>query len=87
MKETGEIYWLASRRAVSNASNCSFGVRIINTSGELNSVNSCRLMSEDRATGVFDTLGIRPCISLRSDVKVIGGGDGSEESQAYELGI
>ena len=37
--------------------------------------------------GQLNENGLRPCISLRSDVKVIGGGNGSSEAKAYELGI
>ena len=86
MWATGEAYWLASRNVESRSSYCNFYVRGVNTSGDLSST-LCYVNSGGNAYGDSSEYGLRPCISLRSDIKVIGGGDGSEEAQAYELGI
>ena len=83
---TGEYYWLASRSVGSNSSYCYFYVRYVDTSGSLNSNYLCIVSSAGSARGYSREYGLRPCISLKSDIKVTGG-DGSEESQAYELGI
>ena len=87
MWTTGEAYWLASRGVYSDSSICSFYVRIVGTGGGLNNNGLCTVNSDGSANGYSLGIGLRPCISLRSDIKVIGGGDGSEEAQAYELGI
>ena len=84
---TGEEYWLASRNVNSYSSYCNFYVRNVNASGGLSSNILCAVYSDGNAGGISYEFGLRPCISLRSDIKVIGGGDGSEEAQAYELGI
>ena len=87
MWATGENYWSASHNVISYSSLCYFSVRYVYTSGVLISTTLCTVHSDGNASGDTGENGLRPCISLRSDVKVIGGGDGSEESQAYELGI
>ena len=84
---TGETYWLASRYVYSDSSGCNFHVRGVNASGGLYNYYLCSVVSNGNTNGGSDEGGLRPCISLRSDIKVIGGGDGSEEAQAYELGI
>ena len=85
MWTTGEMYWLASRIVNSSSSNCFFDVRGVNTSGGLSSNSLCGVYSDGDAYGYSSENGLRPCISLRSDIKVTGG-DGSEETP-YELGI
>ena len=60
---------------------------VVGTSGYWDDGLLCDVYSNGYTRGYSRENGLRPCISLRSDVKVIGGGDGSEESQAYELGI
>ena len=87
MWATGENYWSASRNVISYSSLCYFSVHYVYTSGVLISTTLCTVRSDGNASGDTGENGLRPCIFLRSDVKVIGGGDGSEESQAYELGI
>ena len=84
---TGESYWIASRRTYSDSSVCSFRVRVVYSSGSWDSFELCRVDSDGSTDGNLYRPGLRPCISLKSDVKVIGGGDGSSEEQAYELGI
>ena len=87
MWATGEAYWLASCSVDSRSSYCDFVVRYVNASGGLDGNRLCNVYSDGTTRGYSNEHGLRPCISLRSDIKVIGGGDGSEEAQAYELGI
>ncbi len=86
MWTTGEWYWLASRGVYSNSYGCDFRVHRVDTGGGLNYLALCDVDSDGRTSGASSTTGLRPCISLRSDIKVIGG-DGSSAEQAYELGI
>ncbi len=83
---TGEIYWLASRSVVSHSSDCNFSVRGVYSSGGLNNCNLCSVLSDGVAYSLSYEYGLRPCISLKSDIKVVAG-DGSSEETAYELGI
>ena len=85
---TGEGYWLASRSIVSVSSACSFYVLQVqaNEGFEIN-YNLCYVDSAGRPSGYCREYGLRPCISLNPNVKVVGGGDGSLETEAYELGI
>ena len=80
--ETGEYYWLASRRVVSGT----FYMWNVMTSGTLYSRYLCYVNSEGNQRGITGKLGLRPCISLKSDIKVIAG-DGKEAGTAYELGM
>ena len=86
MWTTGENYWLASRDVYSTSSDCYFRVRCVYTSVGLSNYRLCAVFSDGSTDDRSNELGLRPCISLRSDIKVTGG-DGSEEAQAYELGI
>ena len=83
---TGEIYWLASRVVYSYSYTCGFDVRYMNTSGDLYSYNLCRVNSDGGTLGYAVEYGLRPVISLRTDVKVTAG-DGKSAETAYELGI
>ena len=80
--ETGEYYWLASRRVVSGT----FYMWNVMTGGTLYSRYLCYVNSEGNQRGITGKLGLRPCISLKSDIKVIAG-DGKEAGTAYELGM
>ena len=82
---TGEYYWLASRDVFSDSSYCNFLVRYVPTSGGLYSRNLCNVNSDGITFGNSYGNGLRPCISLKSDIKVTGG-DG-KEATPYELGI
>ncbi len=86
---TGEYYWLASRNVDSIFSKYNFSIGYVDSSDDFykHYYNLCSLDSDGNTNGYSHGIGLRPCISLRSDVKVIGGGDGSSEAQAYELGI
>ena len=82
---TGEYYWLASRNVASYSADCNFCVRNVITSGRLGNHYLCYVLSGGSANGRSNGSGLRPCISLKSDIKVTGG-DGSEATP-YELGI
>ena len=84
---TGEYYWLASRLVFSSSSSsCDFLVRIEADSGGLNNYYAlCYVYSSGDSGGYSREYGLRPCISLKSDIKVTGG-DG-KEGTPYELGI
>ena len=56
------------------------------TSDVLSKSNVCIVYSDGGANGSAREHGLRPCISLKSDIKVTGG-DGEGEETAYELGI
>ena len=83
---TGEEYWLSSRYLHSISSYCNFRVRYVDTSGELYGNSLCFVRSDGSADGNSYEYGLRPCISLKSDIKIIAG-DGETEETAYELGI
>ncbi len=85
---TGEWYWLASRIVESLSSSCYFHVRYVASSGSVGGDNLCTVRSDGSTNGFISSYlyGFRPCISLKSDVKVLGG-DGETEATAYELGI
>ena len=85
MLTTGEWYWLASRNVRSYSSVCFFYVRFVFTGGVLNNNNLCNVGSDGDTSGYAPEIGLRPCISLKSDIKVTGG-DG-KEGTPYELGI
>ena len=85
MWPTGEEYWLASRDVISDSSNCAFRVRYVYASGGLGYHNLCIVDSGGDTSGNAYVYGLRPCISLKSDIKVTGG-DG-KEGTPYELGI
>ncbi len=71
---TGERYWLASRYVYSSSSSdCYFAVRYVDTGGDLGSYNLCGVYSDGGAGGFSFENGLRPCISLKSDIKVIAG--------------
>ena len=83
---TGEGYWLASRSVNSDSSNCVFYVRAVRTNGDLYNGRVCIAVSAGVTVGSANETGLRPCISLKSDIKVTGG-DGKEATTAYEIGI
>ena len=87
---TEEIYWLASNFVDSKSSYCYFGVRAVdasgNSSGNMYGSSMCHVNSIGNTNGYETLYGLRPCISLKSNVKIVGG-DGSSEATAYELGI
>ncbi len=83
---TKEVYWLASRTLSSYSPGFNFNVRYVYTSGDLYNYFLCGVESDGRTYSYSYERGFRPCISLKSDIKVVAG-DGSSEETAYELGI
>ena len=70
---TGEYYWIASRDGYSVSSGCSFRVLYAASFGGLNSCELCDVSSYGFAYGHSQTNGLRPCFSLKSDIKITGG--------------
>ena len=83
---TGEIYWLVSRQVYSYSSHCDFYIRGVDTTGGLSSIYICHVSSNGNINSYEGAYGLRPCISLNPNVKVISG-DGKTEETAYVLGI
>lgn len=85
---TGQYYWLASRSvySYSDSSSTNFVVRRVDTSGYLHSSGVCSVYSDGRAYGRSYTGGLRPCVSLKSDIIRIIGGNGLREDTAYTIG-
>ena len=85
---TKESYWLSSRLVTSKTDNCYFGMRIVNDVGDLISfLDICQVDSGGYIYGqVSHEFGLRPCILLRTDIKITGG-DGKIEETAYTIGI
>ena len=76
--KTGENYWLASRDVSSNSSLCGFIGRLVNTDGSLGSSFLCFVHSSGNPKGGSNALGLRPCFSLKSDIKITGGNGTSD---------
>ena len=88
IKNISENYWLASDEFGSDSNDNYFWVvRFVNDNGELYYSVCC--MSSDDTLSYSNSFGLRPCFSLKSDIKVIteGGKDGTTEAKAYTLGI
>ncbi len=75
----GKDYWLASRVVNVGLSNCNFTVRVMYATENLNYYGLCLIYNIGSPIGFPYNFGFRPCISLRTDIKIIGG-DGGKES-------
>ena len=94
IQNINDWYWLASRNAYIEERNgrqhCIFGMRCILADGSLSFASDCYL-NEESATADNETyssaFGLRPCFSLKPNIKVIteGGKDGTTEAKAYTL--
>ena len=87
MWDWNAAYWLASREVTEDTyGGCYFSMRYVG-----NDLDFFDVSELNWAGYVYGNsprpISLRPCISLNPNVKVVGGGDGSEEAQAYELGI
>ena len=71
--ETGEYYWLASRSVSSSHSFYNFFVSRVNTDGLGSNYALCNVFSDGSTYGYSYTYGLRPCFSLKSDIKITGG--------------
>ena len=81
-------YWLASREPTSSSTNFGCYVRIVYIGGGMGSEGLCSVRSDNSTNSNYTReIGLRPCISLNTNVKVVGGGDGSSETEAFELGL
>ncbi len=76
---TTEEYWLASRTVNSDTSYCGFRIRNISSSGTISSYYLCTIHNGGNVGGYSYEKGLRPCFSLKTDIKITGG-DGSEEN-------
>ncbi len=76
---TGEYYWLASRSVFSISSACNFYGRIVIPGGSLDSRYVCYVKGDGDADGYSGARGLRPCFSLKSDIKITGGNGTSDE--------
>ena len=85
--KTGQEYWLASRSVTSRSSDVSFYGGHVDASGDMNGDRICAVYSDGDTYGMSDTYGLRPCISLKSSIIRITGGDGTSEDTAYTIGI
>ena len=79
-------YWLASRTVSSDSSYCYFYVCGVYATGNLFNSHLCYVHNTGNGIGNLDKSGLRPCILLRNDIKIIGG-DGKTEETAYTIGI
>lgn len=82
-----ESYWYASRSKASNSSGVSFHVRNVHASGGLSNNNLCFVGPTGAVFGSSNTYGLRPCISLKSDIIKITDGDGKSPQTAYIIGL
>ncbi len=90
----GAEFWLASRISSNDGDAVNFGVEIIGLYGELmmqelGGKRLCRVYFGSVGTSVIGdsgSYGLRPCISLKSDIIKITGGDGTSEETAYIIG-
>lgn len=76
---TGASYWLASHRVRFNSINGTFRVLYVLNTGEIG-IDGLSLINNSGVTiGYSYEHGLRPCFSLKTDIKITGG-DGSEEN-------
>lgn len=74
-----EEYWLASRSVHANDTSCHFYIRFVDMDGGSNSFSVCGISNDGFLNAYLGEKSLRPCISLRTDIKIIGG-NGSKES-------
>ena len=74
-----ENYWLASRDVNPHTSYCHWNIRVIQEDGLRNSFIVCAISSKGGISLLTNEAGLRPCFSLKTDIKITGG-DGSQET-------
>lgn len=84
--KTGEDYWLASRHTYSTLTDCGCNVRRIISAGDLGNITLCVVCSDGFSGGFSFDRGLRPCISLKSNIIKITSGDGKSADTAYVIG-
>lgn len=83
---TKEEYWLASRGEILASTDfCGFYMRVVVWGGETKR-NVCTVYANGTSKGELREYGLRPCISLKSDIIKITGGDGKNADTAYVIG-
>ena len=85
IRNIGTTYWLASR-LVLQSNYCTFNVRDVSSWGYCNEWSLCKEWSDGDQTGSSAVLGLRPCFSLKTNLRITGG-TGADEEHAYTLGI
>lgn len=80
MRSINEQYWLASHITERNTMRIRFNMRTVNDVGELYSGDIGYIGRDGVVQGNSSQYGIRPCISLKSNVIKITDGNGTEES-------
>ena len=83
--KTEEEYWLASRGLYLNSTDCYFCMNYVNVVGDVTISYLCGINYIDDNGSLSNEGGLRPCILLKSDIKVIGGEerDGTSSDKAY----
>lgn len=74
----------ASRCVISMSSECMFYVCDVSVDGVMDLDKLCNVYSNGWNGGTPVSFGLRPCFSLRSDIKITGG-DGQSETIAYTM--
>ena len=84
---TGEVYWLASLYVNSTLDYCGFRVSHVTSSANMNSDALCVVHSDGYTYGNAYERGLRPCILLKSDIKINAenGEDGTSSDKAYVI--
>lgn len=84
---TGETYWLASRKLYTTAPTtwCNFCIRLVNNDATLGEGHLLGI-GGDKFPYLSNPIGFRPCMLLKSNAIKITGGDGKSEITAYTLG-
>ena len=81
---TEENYWMTSRNVTQSSNGYYFDVRNVNISGNLNNSILCidcpctRHNTLGNPSGYSISCGLRPCFSLKSDIKITGGNGTSD---------
>ena len=76
---TGEEYWMASHGVYPLSNDCYFDVRYVLGADGVYSYYLCSVNSQGYIYGASHEFGLRPCFSLKTDIKITGG-DGSQEN-------
>ncbi len=84
---TKENYWLASRWANINSSVVSVNLRVVVPGGSIGFYNFWSMHPAGYVYPNSYNYGLRPCISLKSNIIKITGGDGLSEDTAYTIGL
>ena len=75
---TGKNYWIASRFVNDSLSFCDLYVHRVMADGNFSQMYLCRVKSDSAYGFSSTTYGLRPCFSLKSDIKITRGNGTSE---------